>query len=328
MQTNFRIIKSHARRVAGLSAARHTSARLSIFLRPLAFLLIGMTASLLSGCSGQPVTNVKTESEAIEIIDVLSENGFAAEKQEVGEGDAKKWSIVVEQGFFGGNDAAQAMRILRDNGLPRAEGKGMEGASEEPGMFQSESAQRAQRLNELKTEIEQQLRILRGVTQVSVNIVLPEDNTLNINPYPATAGVLIVHKEIKPSFTPEQIQNLVARGVPNLKPENVTVSLSYQPARVVARQDLLIRKRNNIALAIGAALVVVLAVLIVLLLLRMRRQSAELAALREGDEPTAETDIEADEEEAFGLPASTQKKMDEAQTGDKSGRRLLAGPKD
>lgn len=289
--------------------------------------MIGVATSVAGGCSGKPVANVSGENEAIEIIDVLKENGFDAEKQEIGEGDAKKWSIVVQEGFFGGTDAALAMQILRDNGLPRAEGKGMEGASEEPGMFQSESAQRAQRLKELKTEIERQLRILRGVTQVSVNIVLPEDDTLSINPYPATAGVLIVHKESKPTFTPEQIQNLVARGVPNLKPENVTVSMSYQPPRAIPRQDLMIRRRNNIALAIGAALVLVLAVLIVLLWLRMRRQSAELAALREGEEPPDEMLVEGDDA-APGLPASEQRKMDDGQTGDKLGRRQLAGTKD
>lgn len=265
------------------------------FQRRAGLLVLLALALSTSACGDKSVAQVTHESDAIEIVDVLKEHGFDVSKEEVGEGAGRRWSIVVNEGLFGGSDAALAMQVLRDNGLPRPEDKGLEGAYEDQGMFPSESAQRAQRLKELKTEIERQLRMLPGVTRVSVTIVLPEDNALNLNPYPATAGVLIVYKDAKPAFTGEQIQNLVARGVPNLKTENVNVSMSQQPPRAVPRQDLSIRRRTYIALTILAVLALILFGLIAVFW-RMRKQRAARAVL---PEPSGETGAALEEQNEF-----------------------------
>ena len=259
----------------------------------LAFLL-----GLMTACGSKAVATVATESEADEILDVLRDNGFDVEKKEVGEEDAKRWRVEVDEGVFGSGDASLAIQVLRDNGLPRPADKGLEGAYEEKGMFPSESAQQAQRLKELKTEIERQLRVLPGVTRVSANIVLPESNTLSLQPYPATASVLIVHKDAKPTFTAEQVQNLVARGVPNLKPENVSVSMAQQPPRPIPRREMDARRRNNIIFAIGTGLLMILGALLVVLILQTRRQRAQLTELREGMEAEEEVGDEAETSEA------------------------------
>lgn len=275
---------------------------------------------LMAACGSKPVATVATESEADEILDVLRDNGFDVEKKEVGEEDVKRWRVEVDEGLFGGGDASLAIQVLRDNGLPRPTDKGLEGAYEEKGMFPSESAQQAQRLKELKTEIERQLRVLPGVTRVSANIVLPESNTLSLQPYPATASVLIVHKDAKPNFTAEQVQNLVARGVPNLKPENVSVSMAQQPPRPIPRRDMDVRRRNNIIFAIGTGVLMVLGVLLVVLILQTRRQRAQLTELREGLEVEAE---EGDEAETAPVEGDGQRRLaGEAAQTDSSARQL------
>ena len=185
---------------------------------------------LASGCTkSENLATVADESEAIEIVSVLSENGIDAEKQETGEEGAKQWKITVADSVFGPSKLPAAFRVLRDRGLPRNSEKGMEGAYDEKGMFPSDSAQRAQRLKELKTEIERQLRLLPAVVRVRVNVVMPEDDSLNLNPYPAAASVLIISETVDPLFSEEHVRGLVTKSVPKLKPENVNVVIIHEP---------------------------------------------------------------------------------------------------
>lgn len=264
-------------------------------------LLVLWLACLTTACGEKPIAKVSTEAEAIEIVDLLKENGFDVDKTEVGETDKKQWSIFIRSGLFGGDDeAAYVMQVMRDNGYPRPTDKGMENAYENQGMFPSESAQRAQRLKELKTEIERQIRLLPNVVRVNVNLVMPEESAWSFNPYAATAGVVVVHKD-KPAFTPEQIQHLVARGVPNLKPENVSVTMSQQQARVVPRRDLDANRRKRMLYAGGFGLIAVLGALAVVFILQMRRGNARLAEAHEAetDELPEATPDATDGEAAF-----------------------------
>jgi type III secretion protein J len=272
--------------------------------------------SFSTACRSRSVTTVSTEAEAIEIIDVLRENGFDADKEEVGETETKRWSVLISVGWFSSGDAALAMQVLRDHGLPRPEDKGMEGAYEEQGMFPSESAQKAQRLKELKTEIERQLRMLPGVVRVSVNIVLPEDNTLNLNPYPASASVIIVHRDPKPAFTGEQIQNSVAGSVPNLKAENVRVTMAQQQPRPVQRRDLEMRRRSTILAILAGFVTIVLTILLIMFWRQSRRKSAELAELRDASEREAEEDEQMNDP---ALAKSEQRSLDAVSSGNTSG---------
>ena len=87
---------------------------------------------------------------------------------------------------------------------------------------------------------------------------MPQDPTLELNPYPASASVVVVHKEQSAPFTEQQIQNLVAKGVPKLKPEDVSVTISQQQPRPIPRRELNARRRTNMLLAAGIALLIVL----------------------------------------------------------------------
>lgn len=242
-------------------------------------------ALLTAGCGRTPVATVPTESEAIEIMDVLRESGFEdLEKHEVGEGEQRRWAVELDEGLFGGGDSALALQRLRDYGLPRQE----EAPIADGGFVTSEAVQKAQERRRIRADIERQLRALPGVTVALVTVVMPQDPTLELNPYPASASVVIVHKEQAAPFTDQQIQNLVAKGVPKLKPEDVSVTISQQQPRPIPRREMNSRRRSNLLLAAAAALVLVLGSLLVVLFLQTRRQRtrlAELSATEEDAEP-------------------------------------------
>lgn len=233
-------------------------------------------ALLTAGCGQTPIATVSTETEAIEIIDVLRESGFEdLEKHEVGEGEQRRWTVELDEGLFGGDDAAHALQRLRDYGLPRQE----EEPIPEGGFVTSEAVQKAQERRRIRADIERQLRALPGVTVALVTVVMPQDPTLELNPYPASASVVVVHKEQAAPFTEQQIQNLVARGVPKLKPEDVSVTISQQQPRPIPRREMNARRLNNLLLFACAVVICGLGVLVAALLVQTRRQRARIAEL-------------------------------------------------
>ena len=244
--------------------------------RAAALCALAAACLLSAACGRTPIATVSTESEAIEIIDVLRESGFEdLGKHEVGEGEQRRWAVELDEGLFGQDEAAHALQRLRDYGLPRQE----EEPIPEGGFVTSEAVQKAQERRRIRADIERQLRALPGVTVALVTVVMPQDPTLELNPYPASASVVVVHKEQNAPFTEQQIQNLVARGVPKLKPEDVSVTISQQQPRPIPRREMNARRLNNLLLFACAVVIAGLGVLVAALLVQTRRQRARLAEL-------------------------------------------------
>ncbi|HEY0100444.1 MAG TPA: hypothetical protein VGB76_15980 [Pyrinomonadaceae bacterium] len=273
-------------------------------------ILLALVAVLTSACGEKSVARVASESEAIEIIDRLREYQIGANKEEVGEGEAAQWSINIDEGWFGGDESARATQVLRYYGLPRPDELKL--AKDDGGVFPSPAVENAQRLRVREIEMERKLRLLPGVARANVTIVLPEDDTIKLDPYPATASVLLVHKEPQPTFTGEQVQNQVAGGVPGLKPEKVTVSMLFETPPPLRPQEN-VRRRNSLLLTIGAGLLTIFCFLLVILLLQTRRQRAEIAVLREGEEATIAVQEASDEQPAM-LPAGASPSLRETTT--------------
>src|SRR3712207_6178566 len=68
-------------------------------------LALAFVALSASACGRKAITSVPTEPDAIEILDVLGQAGLEAEKRETGEGETRRWEIVVNEGWFGGGEA-------------------------------------------------------------------------------------------------------------------------------------------------------------------------------------------------------------------------------
>ena len=244
--------------------------------RAAALCALAAAALLSAACGRAPVATVSTESEAIEIIDVLRESGFEGlEKHEVGEGERRRWAVELDEGLFGEGESALALQRLRDYGLPRQE----EAPIPEGGFVTSEAVQKAQEQRRIRSDIERQIRALPGVTVALVTVVMPQDPTLELNPYPASASVVVVHREQAAPFNEQQIQNLVAKGVPKLRPEDVSVTISQQQPRPLPRREMNARRLNNLLLFACAVVIAGLGALVAALLVQTRRQRARLAEL-------------------------------------------------
>jgi type III secretory pathway lipoprotein EscJ len=160
--------------------------------------------------------------------------------------------------------------------------------------------------------IESQLRKLPGVTCVNVNFVQPQDRSLAINPYPSTASVLVNYKSATFPVTKEEIASLVARSVPALQPENVSVVITAKPLRPLP-DNKIVYNFTRIALVSGIGFATVLAFVSMVFVLRKKRRTDSVED-EEEFEPEAEEipketallddryDFDDDDEEDENLP--------------------------
>ena len=232
-------------------------------------LFCGLLAILpLGGCSlRKKVQTVKIEAEANQIMDVLRENGVRAKKEEVGEGERKTFEIWVDGDE---DDLGAAIQIMEDHCLGQPEPPAVESS----GIISSVEVEKAREHRRMKINIESQLRQIPGTTCVNVNFVLPQDRALAINPYPATASVVINHKTPTFPVNQEQIAGIIARSVPDLKPENVSVVTNYKPLRPLP-ETLGSRPFTRIALVTGIGLATILAFISIVFFLQKKRRAQD-----------------------------------------------------
>jgi type III secretory pathway lipoprotein EscJ len=235
------------------------------FLRSKSILFFLLTAFLLAGCNARRVQTVRIESEANQIIDVLGENGIRARKNEIGEGERKSFEILVN-----GDEetVSAAIQLMEDHCLGRPDPPEPEGGA----VITSIEVEKAREQRRMKMNIESQLRKLPGVTCVDVNFVPPQDRSLAINPYPSTASVLINYKTQSFPVGKDEIASLVARSVPALQPENVSVVVTAKPLRPLPDN----KSADNfmrIALVSGIGLATILAFVSVVFVLRKKRRN-------------------------------------------------------
>ncbi|MDQ3798675.1 MAG: hypothetical protein M3384_04435 [Acidobacteriota bacterium] len=237
------------------------------FIRPLLFCGL-LAALLLSGCSlRKKVQTVKNEAEANQIMDVLRENGVRARKEETGEGERRAFEIWVD----GDDDAlGAAIQVMEDHCLGQPEPPAVESS----GIISSVEVEKAREQRRMKINIESQLRQIPGATCVNVNFVPPQDRALAINPYPATASVVMNFKTPTFPVNQEQIAGIVARSVPDLKPENVSVVINSKPLRAVP-ENAGSRAFTRIALVTGIGLATILAFISIVFFLQKKRREQD-----------------------------------------------------
>jgi type III secretory pathway lipoprotein EscJ len=239
--------------------------KISEFFRPKGLVLFLITAFLLAGCSARKVQTVKIEAEANQIIDVLGENGIRARKNEVGEGERKTYEILVN-----GDEetVSAAIQLMEDHCLGQPDPPVIEGGT----VITSMEVEKAREQRRTKMNIESQLRKLPGATCVSVNFVPPQDRALAINPYPSTASVLINYKTPAFPVSKDEIANQVARSVPDLRPENVSVVISAKPLRPLP-DNKVVYNFTRIALVSGIGFATILAFVSIVFVLRKKRRN-------------------------------------------------------
>ncbi|NOT46679.1 MAG: hypothetical protein HOP17_02870 [Acidobacteria bacterium] len=199
------------------------SANRKIFRSVLIVLFLAIVG-LTGACSKQKIQNVQDEAEANRIVDILSESGIQATKREAGEGETRYFEVEVD----GGDEIrSAAIQVINDHCLAQSPPEKPEGS----GVVTSSQVEKEREARRRKLSIESQLRDIPGTTCVKVNFVMPEDSSIAIDRYPSTASALVTYKSPTFPISKDRVAEMVAKGVPALKAENVQVELIQKPVR-------------------------------------------------------------------------------------------------
>lgn len=192
---------------------------MSSLIRRLALGLACALMALLTACGGQvELLSTIAEADANEVIAALINNQVRATKVPGKEGMV---GVRVPQ-----EQAAQAVDILRERGLPREQFSGMGQVFRKDGLISSPIEERARYLNALSQDLSGTLSRIDGVLFARVHLVLPERGSGPERDQPASAAVFIKHlPDSDLDLLQPQVRRLVVNSIPGLAMERVSVVL-------------------------------------------------------------------------------------------------------
>jgi type III secretion protein J len=234
-------------------------------------------ALALSACGQAVLYAVPNEAAANEMVALLEEARIEARK--VKAGDAS-WEVRVEPGQM-----STAFRVLRQNGLPRADYETLGRVFRREGMVSSPTEERVRYIHALSEELSKTISSIDGVVLARVHVVLPQNDPLATTPVPSSASVFIKHHAARDlSSSAPEIRGLVVRSIEGIKSENVHIAffVSEDSRRLMAELDARDAPASRLADAGGLAVrgALVLGALGVLLLaVRSRPGQAWIARM-------------------------------------------------
>ena len=239
-------------------------------------LLLG-SALLATGCSKQLDSGL-SEDDAQKIVVLLRENNINASLQldPAAKKDAATWIVSVR----GRDDTLiRAWKLLEENGLPREKIKGLDSVFQDAGMIPTASQEKARFLSGLNGEITRTLDSLPDVADARAQVVLPENTPLLDKSQQAqpTASVLVQYRSAAPPLSELEIQNLVAKSVEGLTPNNVVVifkRITVQPIPTEVLGPLSFSKWMEIA-AVALAFVAAIISLLVISISKVRQRKIQ-----------------------------------------------------
>jgi type III secretion protein J len=187
------------------------------FAIPARFALAVLCALTAASCKSDLYTNLD-ERHANEIVATLRQHGIPADRT-VGKGNHV--SVAVDESRF-----AEAVTVLKDNGLPREEFATLGDVFKRDGLISSPVQERAQMIYALSQELSKTVSEIDGVLSARVHLVLPENDPLRQQLIPSSASVFIRHHASTPMIDlVPQVKMLVANGVAGLSYDKVSVIL-------------------------------------------------------------------------------------------------------
>ena len=198
---------------------------ISISLKTASFRLI-LALMLLgsSACAVETIVHGLDEKEANQILEILDDNAIVGTTIMMDTGRVISFTVAVPAA-----KRMDAIRILNHHEMPRRKDRGYSEIFSESGLIPTAAEEKAKKLSALEGEIERQLKLIDGVIDAQVQIVVPEMNALRTNSEQAPLTTASVTYKYLPGANGEkplsitQIQALVAAGVEKLEPERVVV---------------------------------------------------------------------------------------------------------
>ena len=245
-------------------------------------LLAGL-ALVVSACS-VPIAAGLDEGNASQAVVALEKSGIAAEKEKDPDRE-NAYRVLVSR-----DDAASALGVLGQEGLPPRDAPGVLEALGRGSMVPSRLAEQAKLVAGTSGELERTLRAVDGVVSARVHLAVPPRDPLSLDekaPH-ASASVLVRHRGAAPPIALAEIQRLVAGAVPGLEPSGVSVVMAPAPPRSRLAERELARfgpltvtraSMTPLRIALGVVLLVnaVLLGCIIAMWSRLRRLETELA---------------------------------------------------
>ena len=189
-----------------------------------------LLAFALTACSGQELYRDVDEREANEMISVLMRAGIESSKSA---GDKGAFSVHVKQADF-----AQAVDVLRQNGLPRQNFETLGTVFEKEGFTSSSLAERARLIFGTSQELAGTISQFDGVIDARVHLALPEADALTGTANPPSASVFVKYREGMdlPAQT-AAIKSLVTNSIEGLDYNNVSVAMTEAKPLPVVPDD-------------------------------------------------------------------------------------------
>jgi type III secretion protein J len=186
-------------------------------------------AATLASCKSELYTNLD-QRQANEIVATLRQHGIPANRA-VGKGD--RLSVSVDENRF-----AEAVTVLKDNGLPREDFATLGEVFKRDGFISSPVQERAQMIYALSQELSRTVSEIDGVLSARVHLVLPENDPLRQQLVPSSASVFIRHRaSLAINELVPQVKLLVANSVAGLSYDKVSVVPIAVPERAPAARN-------------------------------------------------------------------------------------------
>ncbi|WP_336946217.1 flagellar basal-body MS-ring/collar protein FliF [Asaia sp. BMEF1] len=179
--------------------------------------LLGFLAFLIFGKAQQATALLYGNldlSEAARMVEDLSKAHIASSTSPDGA------SLYVPP-----NDVARARLLLAKDGLPNGGSVGYELFDKSATLTSTQFEQNINETRALEGELERSIRLLQGVRNVRVHLVLPHRDLFSVQTNPSQASVVIDigrAGRIAPDGI-QAIQNLVAAAVPGLRPQSISI---------------------------------------------------------------------------------------------------------
>lgn len=201
-------------------------------------LVVLVVVLLSAGCGKVNVISELGESEALEIIVLLRQNGITATKMPIEGGQEVLWTVAVDS-----RDAGNAFLVMSENELPRDQPKGFEAFFGQSKLIPTETEEKAIFLQAQSGELSRTIERMPSVIDARVHISIPNHDPLRQlmegeKPPRPTASVFVKYwlpNENTPAesrLNESDIKRLIAGSIEQLEASDVDVVMK------AVRQDM------------------------------------------------------------------------------------------